>query len=88
MVDPTSMGYSTVVLRSLPQLHKLIVSGNFDVKFLFHILTVFFLIIFICSKCSEDDTVRLAVIFMEIINEGFDLKQWKAYLAEYIDADF
>lgn len=34
--------------------------------------------------CSEHDACVLAAIFMEITNDGFDVKQWKSYLAEYM----
>jgi hypothetical protein len=33
--------------------------------------------------CSEKDTITLASLFMQIINDGFDVKKWKSYLSEY-----
>jgi hypothetical protein len=34
--------------------------------------------------CSENDVVQLAALFMEITNDDFDVKKWKAYLVEYV----
>ncbi len=79
------MGHKAVVLWGIPQLHQLVVSSRLYFRLCFYILFHFYIFLLLFSiQCSEDDTVRLAAIFMEIINEGFDIKQWKAYLAEYV----